>query len=102
MFALFVPALVYSGRPLGIGTRDVLQAVGPQTVAGLAAVAVGFGVQLEYLGELSQFTRIFASSVICLVTYLAIVVGIFRVTGPLQLAFSLLRDVRAIRSPAST
>jgi len=102
MFVLFVPALVYSGRPLGIGARDVLQAVGPQTIAGLTAVAVGFGLQLEYFGELSQFTRMFASGVICLVTYLAVAVGIFRVTGPLQLVFSLLRDVRAIRSPAST
>lgn len=102
MFALFVPALVYSGRPIGIGARDVLQTVGPQTIAGLAAVAVGFAVQLEFFGDLSLFTRVFASGVICLAAYLAIVVGIFRVTGPLQLAFSLLRDVRAIRSPAST
>lgn len=102
MFGLFIPALVYSGRPVGIGARDVLQAVGPQTVAGLAAIAVGLAVQLAYLGELSQLTRMFASGVICLATYLAVVVGIFRVTGPLQLAFSLLRDIRAIRSPAST
>ena len=35
MFALFVPALAYSGRPLGVGLRDVLAAVGPQTVAAL-------------------------------------------------------------------
>ena len=39
MFGLFVPALVYSGRPIGIRTRDVLQAVGPQMTAGLVAVA---------------------------------------------------------------
>lgn len=102
MFALFVPALVYSGRPIGIGTRDVLQTVGPQTIAALTAVAVGFAVQLEFFGDLSLFTRVFASGTICLAAYLAIVVGVFRVTGPLQLAFSLLRDVRAIRSPAST
>ena len=102
MFALFVPALVYAGSPVGIGTRDVLQAVGPQTIAALTAVAVGYAVQLEFLGELSQFMRIFVSGMVCLVAYLAVVVGFFRVTGPLHLAFSVLRDFRAVRSPAST
>ena len=102
MFALFVPALIYSGRPVGIGTKDVLQAVGPQTVAALAAVAVSFAVQLEFFVDWSPFARIVASGTICITTYLAIAVGVFRVTGPLQLAFSLLRDVRAIRLPAST
>ena len=68
----------------------------------MTAVAVGFAVQLEFFGDLSLFARVFASGTICLAAYLAIVVGVFRVTGPLQLAFSLLRDVRAIRSPAST
>ena len=102
MFALFIPALIYSGRPVGIGAKDVLQAVGPQTLAGLVAVAVTFMVQLEYLADLSQFARVLASGAMCLTTYLLIVVGVFRITGPLQLAISLLRDVRAIRSPAST
>ena len=102
MFALFVPALVYAGRPVGIGTKDVLQAVGPQTVAALVAVAVGFAVQLEFLGELPQFIRVSISGMVCLSAYLAVVVGVFRVTGPLHLIFSVLRDFRAVRSPAST
>jgi PST family polysaccharide transporter len=102
MFALFVPALVYAGHPVGIGARDVLQAVGPQTVAALFAAAVGFAVQLQILGELSPFMRVFISGMVCLATYLAVVVGVFRVTGPLHLVFSVLRDFRAVRSPAST
>ncbi len=102
MFVLFVPALVYSGRPVGIGTRDVLQAVGPQMIAALAAVAVGFVVQLEFLGESPSFMRIFVSDMVCSLTYLAVVIGVFRVTDPLQLVFSVLRDFRAVRSPAST
>jgi polysaccharide transporter, PST family len=102
MFALFVPALVYAGRPVGIGTKDVLQAIGPQTIAGLTAVAVGFVVQLEFLGELSQFMRIFVSGMVCAAAYFAVVVGVFRVTDPLRLVFSVLRDFRAVRSPAST
>jgi polysaccharide transporter, PST family len=102
MFGLFVPALVYSGRPVGIHSKDVLQAIGPQTVAGLAAVAVGFVVQLEFLADFPQLMRIFVSGLICLVTYLAIVLGLFRVTAPLQLAFSVLRDFRAVRLAASS
>ena len=101
MFGLFVPALVYSGHPLGIRSRDVLQAIGPQTAAGLAAVAVGFMVQLEFLADFSLLMRIFVSGLICLVTYLAIAVGLFRVTAPLQLAFSVLRDFRAVRLAAN-
>lgn len=102
MFGLFVPALVYSGRPIGIRSRDVLQAIGPQTIAGLTAVAVGYAVQLEFLADFPQLMRIFVSGLLCLATYLAIAVGLFRVTAPLQLAFSVLRDFRAVRLPASS
>ena len=51
MFALFVPALVYSGRPVGIHTSDVLRAVGPQMIGALVAVTAGFLVQFEFLAE---------------------------------------------------
>ena len=75
----------------------MLQAVGPQTFAGLAAVAVGFVVQFEFLANFPQLMRIFVSGLICLVTYLAVAVGLFRVTAPLHLALSVLRDFRAVR-----
>jgi PST family polysaccharide transporter len=98
MFGLFVPALVYSGRPIGIAGKDVLRAVGPQTIAGLVAVAFGFMVQQLLLADLSQLMRFCVSVPICLAAYFAVVVGIFNVTGPLQLAFSLLRDLGPVRS----
>jgi PST family polysaccharide transporter len=102
MFGLFVPALVYSGRPIGIHGRDVLRAVGPQTIGGLIAVAVGFLVQLEFLADVSLFLRIFVSGMVCLLTYFAVVVGLFRITAPLQLAFSVLHDFRGFRTPAGS
>jgi PST family polysaccharide transporter len=102
MFALFIPALVFAGRPVGIDTKDVLQAIGPQTIAGLTAVAVGFVVQLEFLGELSRFVRVFTSGTVCAVAYFAVVIGIFGVTDPLRLVFSMLRDFRAARSPVGS
>ncbi len=98
MFGLFIPALVYAGRPLGIGTKDVLHAVGPQTVAGLIAVAVGFATQLMIMADISQVMRFLASIPICLASYLMVVVGVFRVTAPLQLAFSMVHDFTRTRS----
>ena len=91
-FCLFVPALVYAGRPVGIEVNDVLRAIGPQLIAALATVAIGFTLQSLYLADLSQVARFFVSALICSSAYLTIVVGVFRVTAPLQLAFSLLRD----------
>jgi polysaccharide transporter, PST family len=102
MFGLFVPALVYAGRPLGIGVKDVLQAAGPQTAAGLVAVALGFLVQEAFLSDFSRFARLFVSAQICLAIYLSVVVGIFKVTGPLRLALSLLRDYSPIRPRGSS
>jgi len=98
MFGLFVPALVYAGRPFGIGVKDVLSAAGPQTAAGLCAVALGFVVQQIFLADFSHLTRLLISVAICLATYLTVVVGVFRVTGPLQLALSVLRDFSPMRS----
>ncbi len=100
MFGLFVPALVYSGRPLGIGSKEVLRAVGPQTIAGLAAVAVGLLVQHMLLTDVSRLVRFFVSLPICLTVYLTLAVGVFRVTGPLYLALSALRDLSPVRIPS--
>lgn len=100
MFGLCVPALVYSGNPIGIRSRDVLQAIGPQMIAGLAAAAAGFLVELTFLAGSTPLMRIFLSGMACLAAYLVIAVGIFRVTAPLHLVFSALRDLRAVRMPA--
>lgn len=96
-FCLFVPALVYAGRPVGIGGKDVLRAVGPQTVAALTTVAIGFAAQRLFLDDYSQLMRFALSVPICVAVYLTVAVGVFRVTGPLNLAFSLLRDLSSIR-----
>jgi PST family polysaccharide transporter len=101
-FCLFVPALIYAGRPVGIDAKDVLRAVGPQTVAALATVAIGLAAQHLFLDGYSQLTRFAFSVPICVAVYLIICVGVFKVTGPLRLVLSLLRDFSSIgfrRSP---
>ena len=102
MFALFVPALAYSGRPLGVGAKDVLAAAGPQTVAALCAVAVGLLLQQALMAEFAPFVRFVLSGLICLVTYLAVAVGVLRVTGPMRLALSLLREFQLRQSPKTS
>ena len=85
-FCLFVPALTYAGRPVGIDGKDVLRAVGPQTVAALATVAIGLAVQHLFLDDYSQLTRFAFSVPICVAVYLTVSIGVFKVTGPLHLA----------------
>jgi PST family polysaccharide transporter len=98
-FCLFVPALAYAGQPVGIGAGDVLRAVGPQTVAALVTVAVGLAAQRLFMDDYSQLARFILSVPICIAVYLAVAVGVFRVTGPIRLAISLLRDFSPIRRP---
>ena len=97
MFGLFVPALVYSGRPIGIGSKDVLQTVGPQTAAALATFALGFLAQHLLLANLSPLPRFAISVPICMTIYLALAVGVFGVTQPLRIALRALRDFSPIR-----
>lgn len=96
-FALFVPTLVYAGRPLGIGARDVLSASGPQVAAGVIAAVAGLGLQQAFLADASHLVRFLISIPICLSIYLAVAVGVFRVTEPLRHAAALLKDLAARR-----
>jgi PST family polysaccharide transporter len=96
-FCLFLPALMYAGRPFGINSKDVLGAVGPQIVAALITVGVGLTAQQLYLADYSHLTRFMVSIPICLAVYLTIAVGVFRVTGPIQIGLSLLRDFSPAR-----
>jgi PST family polysaccharide transporter len=96
-FCLFAPALIYAGQPFGIGSKDVLGAVGPQIVGGLITVGVGLAAQQQFLSDYSQAARFAVSVLVCLIVYFAVVVGVFRVTGPIRLGLSLIRDFTPIR-----
>ena len=96
-FCLFLPALLYAGRPFGISTKDILGAVGPQMVAALVTVAIGLAAQRLYFDDYSHLARFLISIPVCLAVYLAVTIGVFRVTGPIQIGFSLLRDFIPVR-----
>jgi PST family polysaccharide transporter len=101
-YLLFVPSVVYAGRPLGIGVKDVLNAVGPQTVAGLIAAISGLAASHFLLFDFSVLSRFVVASSICFAVYLAIAVVLFKVTAPLQLALQVLRDLRIAVLPRSS
>ena len=97
-FGLFVPALAYAGNPVGIDAKDVLRAVGAPMTSALIVVAFGFLLQQLLLTGFSPLARFLVSTLFCLAAYLAVVVGVFKVTDPLRLAFSLVRDLGPVQS----
>lgn len=91
MYLLFVPAIAYAGKPLGIGVADVLKAVGPQVITALGTAAVGFLLLHTVFVDTLPLVRLLVLSVLCGAVYLATMVFGFRMTRPLAIAASLIR-----------
>lgn len=90
-YCLFIPALAYAGKPLGIGAGAVLKAVGPQVGTALGVAAIGFILRYTLLRDISPLPRIMALCALCSILYLAITILGFRMTKPLTVFASLLR-----------
>jgi PST family polysaccharide transporter len=89
MFALFVPAIAYAGRPLDLGGRDMLKAVWRQMLGALLSVAIGFGLRLTILAEMTTIPRTAILTLAYVASYLLIVVGALGVRTPIETALSL-------------
>jgi PST family polysaccharide transporter len=92
MYLAFIPTLAYAGHPLGIGARDVIRAVGAQLTGALAAAGLGFALRFSLLDGASSTERMAMLLVVYLLTYLIVVVGWFKVTTPVLVCLSLIRD----------
>jgi PST family polysaccharide transporter len=90
-YLLFIPAITYAGRPLGIGVIDVLKAVGPQVVVALGIAAAGFLLGHTVLVDTLPLVRLVVLSVLCGSIYVATMVYGFGMTRPLAIAASLIR-----------
>jgi PST family polysaccharide transporter len=101
MYVLFVPAIAYSGRPLGIGARDVIGAVHAQLVSALVAAAAGFALRFVVLDHIPPLARMTILIVAYLGVYGVLVVGLFRVIAPLRVFLSLAKDVLPWRSASA-
>jgi PST family polysaccharide transporter len=94
MYLLFIPALAYAGKPLGIRARDVVRTVGPQFAGALIALAAGLLLQRSLAGEqVPRLVRIFCLTSLCLAVYYIVVVLLFKVRKPLEVAQTLCRDM---------
>ena len=91
IYVLFIPSLVYAGKPLGIGVGDVCSAVGPQIVTALGTAAIGFMLRYTLLQDTAPLARLFTLGVFCSAFYLAAIAFGFRMTRPLTVAASLVR-----------
>jgi O-antigen/teichoic acid export membrane protein len=87
-----VPSITYAGRPIGVGSALVIRAVGPQLVGAISAAGAGAWLQMAYLAHYPGIVRIIVSTSICACIYLAVVVGLFRRTKPLKVAYSIVQD----------
>jgi O-antigen/teichoic acid export membrane protein len=87
-----IPSINYAGRPIGLGSALVLQAVGPQMIGAIGAVAAATWLQMTLLAHFSSLVRIALSASVCACIYLAVVVGLFRVTEPMRISRSVLQD----------
>jgi O-antigen/teichoic acid export membrane protein len=88
-----VPSITYAGRPIGIGAALVIRAVGPQLIGAIGTTAGGWWLQMTILTGYSSFVRIFLSGCFCICIYLAIVVGLFRLSEPIKVVGSLVPDL---------
>jgi O-antigen/teichoic acid export membrane protein len=87
-----IPSISYAGRPADIGAELVIRAAGPQLLGAIFTAAAGWLLQIVALGQFSALFRIFLSTGFCVSFYLLIVVGLLRLTEPIELAVRLVRD----------
>jgi PST family polysaccharide transporter len=95
---LAIPAIIYAGRPIGIGAALVFRAIRPQLIGAVTTAAAGWWLQTTFLADYSSFVRILLSGSFCVCIYLAIVIGLFRFSGPIKVAGSIVQDLLSKRS----
>jgi PST family polysaccharide transporter len=89
MFVIFIPTIVFAGRPLGIGLADVLHVVWPPLVGTLIAIAVPILLQFSMLAGMERVPRLIVSGLIFGMIYMALVPGLFKLRAPLLLVLKL-------------
>ena len=87
-----VPSITYAGRPIGIGAALVIRAVRPQLIGAISTAVGGWWLQTTILTDYSSFVRIVLSGGFCIRIYLAIVVGLFRLSEPIRVVGSIVQD----------
>jgi PST family polysaccharide transporter len=92
MYLLFVPAIAYAGKPLGIKASDLLRVVGWQMAAALISAGLCLILRHELLADFAKPTRFAILVLSYVLSYLLLVVGVFKVRTPIAVGRSLLRE----------
>jgi O-antigen/teichoic acid export membrane protein len=87
-----LPSISYAGRPIGIGAALVIRTVGPQLVGAMITAAAGWWLQTSALADFSSVARIILSTGFCITIYLIIILGLFRLTEPIKVAATVVKD----------
>jgi PST family polysaccharide transporter len=98
---LFIPAITYAGKPLGIGFRDVTRAVGPQMAGALIAAGLCHALGVTLLAEAPGIVRIVVLAGCYAASYVALVVWAFGMRTPISVVASLVGDALSRRALAS-
>jgi PST family polysaccharide transporter len=93
MFALFVPAISYAGKPLGIGASDLVRVVGRQLVGALVAVAVGYSLRYAFLADAPALLRTVVVTTAYSAVFLVVVSGLLKVRMPLHVLGTLAEGI---------
>ena len=96
-FITFIPAIAYSGRPLGISATDVITVVWRPLAASLLAAAIGFTLRFTLLADISAILRIIVLTLAYMIAYVTLVVGFLGERMPLQVLLALVRDASPAR-----
>jgi O-antigen/teichoic acid export membrane protein len=91
-WVIALPSVTYAGRPLGIGASLVIRAVGGPLLGATIAVAAGWWLQSTFFSDLSSVFRIFLMASLCTGIYLFVVVGVLRITEPINILGRLVQD----------
>src|SRR5439155_14134248 len=73
MYLIFLPAVSYAGRPLGIGAAEVIKAAGPQVFGAVTSAAIGFFLRSTVLRDVPGIQRSVALAIVYAVSYFIIV-----------------------------
>lgn len=88
-----IPSIKYAGRPIALRAVHVMRAAGRQLIGAIVILGAGWCLKIVALSNYSSFARVLVASIFSTCLYLLIVPGLFRMTEPIKIVGSILRDL---------
>ena len=91
MYVMFIPAIAYAGKPLGIGATDLIKAIAAPFAGTMLMCAAGFLLDYTVLAKSSSLVRVATIVSGCGALYLFVVVVVLKTREPLELVWRMAR-----------